>query len=330
MNMKKNKGNIIQFPKLRERLLERGIEALQAKQYREALRFFYEADDIEPNDPEVELSIVVCLFELGELEEAKQRCQLMLQDGRGDDIQLLQIYLSILIHLQQYEQVEETVQAALQKRALPSSVREHFTRLLHLSQKMSEHPLPFSDNEDIRLLTESENAADHMKVIEQLENKDITPILPVLTQYLTDESYNPITKTMILRLLTLKQVRDTVTIKKFGDTMTVIPAMLDESIETHFAADVLQLLEHHLASENPSLYEIAAHIWLRYVYILYPFSPTQTSCKQWAAAVHTVACQFQGVSIPIEEIAQLYHVSLEDIKPLCKKLYEIEEISYLK
>jgi tetratricopeptide (TPR) repeat protein len=181
MDMEKRQGKIIRFPKVRERLLEKGLEALQAKQYKEALRFFYEADEIEPNDPEVELSIIVCLFELGEWEEAKERCQHMLQKGGGDDIQILQIYLSILIHLQQYIEVEATIQTALQERRLPPSIREHFIRLLHFSQKMSERPLPLSAHEDIRLLTESENVADHMKVIKHLEHEDITPVLPIKT-----------------------------------------------------------------------------------------------------------------------------------------------------
>jgi tetratricopeptide (TPR) repeat protein len=328
MDMEKKKGKIIRFPKVRERLIEKGLEALQAKQYKEALRFFYEADEIEPNDPEVELSIIVCLFELGEWEEAKERCQHMLQEGRGDDIQLLQIYLSILIHLQQYRQVEATIRVALQERRLPPAIREHFIRLLHFSQKMSEQPLPLSEHEDIHLLTESENVADHMKVIKQLEHEDITPVLPILKQYLVNEKNNPMTKTMILRLLTLKKVSDFVTIKKFGDTMTVAPASLDEQAQTKFAADVLHLLERNIANKNPSLYEVAADIWLRYTYVLYPFLPNNMSCEQWAAAAHITACQFQGGRVNREEIEYLYDVRMEEIDHLCRKLHEIGKISY--
>lgn len=74
----KKKNNIVPFPNLRERLLEKGWEALQAKQYKTALHFFSEANELK-NDPGVELSIVVCLFELGEWEEAKDRCRRLLE-----------------------------------------------------------------------------------------------------------------------------------------------------------------------------------------------------------------------------------------------------------
>lgn len=329
MNMKKKNRNIIPFPNLRERLLEKGLDALQAKQYEKALRFFDEANELKPNDPEVELSIVVCLFELGEWEEAKRRCQRLLYEQKGDDVQLLQIYLSILIQLQQYAEVEATIQEALQKRPLSPTVREHFVQLLQFSQRMSQRLHPFLDDKEIRRLLESDHVADQLKAIKHLENDTIVPFLPIVKQYLINESNHPMAKTMMLRLLTVKNINEAVTVSKFGKTMTVIPAQLDESAETGFAINVLKQLEHTLANDSPSLYETASHIWLRYVYMLYPFLPIPTCSEIWEAALYVVACQLQGIEGRNDEIIERYGVKREEVDFCCKKLYEIEEISFV-
>ncbi|WP_027409499.1 tetratricopeptide repeat protein [Anoxybacteroides tepidamans] len=321
--------NIIPFPNLRQRLLERGLEALQVKQYKKALHFFYEAEKLEPNDPEVELSMIICLFELGEWEEAKERCCRLLEEQKVDDTELLPIYLSILIQLKQYKQAEAMIYKALQNRHLSPSLRDHFIQLLQLVGKMNT-PLSSTSyyNEEIRQLLKSERLTDQMKAIKQLEEKEeIEALLPILKQYLNEENNHPMAKTMVLRLLTEKKVREAITITKFGETMTVVPAQLDESIETKFAAGVLERLERDLANDNPSLYEMASEIWLRYVYILYPFSAAFSSCEAWAAALHLTACHLQGSAEPLEGIAERYGASVEEVETLYKKLYEIEEIS---
>lgn len=327
MNMKKN--NIIPFPNLRERLLEKGLEALQEKQYEKALRFFYEADELKPNGPEIELSVVVCLFDLGEWEEAKKRCQRLLQEQKEYDIQILQIYLSILIHLQQYAEAEAIIQTFLQKRHLSPSIREHFVQLLQFSQKMSQRPLPAFDDQKIRRLLESNNVADQLQAIKQLEHEPIIPFLPLVKQYLANVDNHPTVKTMLLRLLTAQQINEPITVCKFGNTMTVIPAELDESTETAFAANVLKQLERILANDNPSLCETASHIWLRYVYVLYPFNPFPVCCEKWTAALHVASCRLQGLKVQNEEIVERYGVSVKEVEPLCKKLYEIEKISFI-
>jgi tetratricopeptide (TPR) repeat protein len=326
-NMERKNKKIILFPRVKERLVEEGMEALQAKRYDEALHFFHEAEQLGENSFHVALSIAVCHCELGDFLEAERRLRMLLQEHR-DDIELLQMYVSILMQMQRYEQAEMVIRDALHRYHLSPSMREHLVRLLHFNQKMGKHTMPPAEQDSIQQLFASDDITEHMKVIKQLENKDIAPVLSILKQYLMSESKNPITKTMILRLLTLKNVADVVTIEKFGERMEVIPANLNEQAQTAFALHVLQQLENTLASENPSLYEVAVDIWLRYTYILYPFSPKPATCEEWIAALHFIACQFQGIPAALEKIARMYHVHAENMDFLCKKLYEVEKFSY--
>jgi tetratricopeptide (TPR) repeat protein len=326
--MERKNKKIILFPRVKERLIEQGMKSLQTKRYDEALRFFYEAEQLGENSFHVKLSIAVCHCELGDFFEAERRLHMLLQE-HSEDIELLQMYVSILMQMQRYEQAEIVIRDALHRYHLSHSMREHLLRLLHFSQKMNNHTLPLAEQDSIQQLFASNDITEHMKVIKQLESEDIVPVLSILKQYLMSESTNPITKTMILRLLTLKNVSDAVTVEKFGETMEVIPAKLNEQAQTAFALNVLKQLENTLASENPSLYEVAVDIWLRYTYVLYPFSPEPVLCEEWVAALHFVACQFQGIPTTLEKIARMYHVHAENIDVLCKKLYEVEKFSCL-
>lgn len=325
--MERKNEKIILFPYAKERLVEEGIKALQAKRYHEALHFFHEAERLGEDSFHVKLSIVVCFCELGEFSEAERRCQMLLQEN-AEDIDLLQIYISILMQQRRYVQAETVIRQALRRHSLPSSVREHLLRLLHFIQQLNERCLPSAEQDDVLQLLSSNDVTEHMKVIKRLENEDITPVLFILKQYLLNEANNPITKTMVLRLLTSKNVSDVVTVEKFGEIMEVIPAKLNERSQTTFAVNVLRQLEDKLASKNPSLYEVAVDIWLRYTYVLYPFSPAPALLDEWVAALHLVACQFQGMRTTSEEIARIYHVQVQDVDFLCEKLYEAEKISY--
>jgi tetratricopeptide (TPR) repeat protein len=332
INMDKKKGKIIHFPKLKERLVEKGLEQLQAKKYKEALSLLQKAYELDFTDADVELGIVLCLLELGETEQAKERCYKMLQEGKGDYFQILQIYLTILIHLQQYDEVMTTIQAVFEESDhIDVTLRQHLMNLLHFSIKMSKQPSIDMEREEatklVQRLQQSNHITEHINIIKQLEKEDIDSALPMLKQYLANEKNSPFTKTMILQLLIAKRIAERIVVKKFGDTLTVIPSELNENIQSNFAIEVLRILENKLGTESPSLYSLAENIWLRYLYILYPFLPESGESSQWAAALHMAACEYQGLNINKENVAKLYGVSYEQIEPLCQSILEIEEIS---
>ena len=328
------KGKIIRFPKLKERLLERGSEELQKRRYKEALYLLNEAYEIDPNDPEIELAITLCLFELGRLQEAKELGRKMLEKRTGDYIQILEIYLSILIHLQEYEEVKKTIGDILEQGEIPVAVRQNLINLLNFSEKMSEQPSAIVTEEDenikgwVGALIKSENMSDHIKVIKKLEQREVAPVLSVLQEYLADEEKNPFVKTMILQLLSNKKIAEKVIVKKFGEVLAIVPAELDENIQSHFAREVLKIIETKIGEQNPSLYQIAESVWLRYLYILYPIIPKDDEKEAWAAALHMTACIYQGLEIEEREIEYLYGVDVKKIRTLCKRLYNIEEISF--
>ncbi|GMB07435.1 tetratricopeptide repeat protein [Thermolongibacillus altinsuensis] len=305
--MKEKKGKIVPFPHLKERLLEKGMEALQAKRYKEAYEWLEQAKQFDADDADLELAMVVCLFELGEAKEAKKRCQALLEQGKGD----WSLYLSILIHLQQYDEVIATIER-LQKEGRDCTP---FLPLLEFSKKICRSSAENEIKQLTSSLLEQDDWEQHVQIIKQLENKYIEPIVPVLNDYLSDERKHPFVKTMILRLLMSKQVKQVVTIQKFGKMMQCSPIQLDENEQAAFADEVLSIVENKFTQQNPSLYEWVKSIWLRYLYMMYPFVPDEFPAEQWAEALYAFVQQCQGQQT-------------EALHPLIEEIQKIEDISF--
>ncbi|ABO67928.1 MULTISPECIES: tetratricopeptide repeat protein [Geobacillus] len=322
------KGKIIMFPQTKERLIEAAFTALEAKQYKEALRFLRAAEQLGDGSFPIRLGLAVCCYELGDYDEAEWRLAALL-DEQPNNGELLQMYVALLLQTNRYREAETFIRSALRRQTLPVSLREQLRQLLRFSEKMNVRPLPPAEWKRVKRLLESEDIAEQMQLIKQLEKEDIAPVLSLLSQYLSEPKKSPIAKTMLLRLLTVKQIDETVTVEKFGQRIDVVPSALNEQAETEFASTLLRLLEQRLTAESPSLYETAAEIWLRYAYILYPFPPEPADADVWLAALHWMASRLQGMDADMSMLAARYGVAVEEMAKLCKKLNEIEKLSYL-
>lgn len=316
------------FPQTKERLIEAAFTALEAKQYKEALRFLRAAEQLGDGSFPIRLGLAVCCYELGDYDEAEWRLAALL-DEQPNNGELLQMYVALLLQTNRYREAETFIRSALRRQTLPVSLREQLRQLLRFSEKMNVRPLPPAEWKRVKRLLESEDIAEQMQLIKQLEKEDIAPVLSLLSQYLSEPKKSPIAKTMLLRLLTVKQIDETVTVEKFGQRIDVVPSALNEQAETEFASTLLRLLEQRLTAESPSLYETAAEIWLRYAYILYPFPPEPADADVWLAALHWMASRLQGMDADMSMLAARYGVAVEEMAKLCKKLNEIEKLSYL-
>ncbi|AMX82713.1 hydrolase [Geobacillus subterraneus] len=322
------KGKIIMFPRTKERLIEEAFTALEAKQYKEALRFLRAAEQLGDGSFPIRLGLAVCCYELGDYDEADWRLAALL-DEQPNNSELLQMYVALLLQTNRYREAEAAIRSALRRQTLPVSLREQLRQLLRFSEKMNARPLPPAEWKRVKRLLESDDIAEQMQLIKQLEKEDIAPVLSLLKQYLREPKKSPMAKTMLLRLLTVKQIDEAVTVEKFGQRIDVVPSALNEQAETEFASTLLRLLEQRLTAESPSLYETAAEIWLRYAYILYPFPPEPADADVWLAALHWMASRFQGTDADMSTLAARYGVAVAEIAKLCKKLHEIEKLSYL-
>ncbi|MGD6816755.1 tetratricopeptide repeat protein [Metabacillus sp. 84] len=329
-------SKIIPFPNLKERLVDKGMDALKKKQFQDALDLFSEARNMDEDQAEIQLGIALCLMEMGELEEASRVCKKMLNEDIGHYFTVLQVYLTILIQLREYNEVQATIEAVLEENQLPAESAEQFYRLLDFSRRMSgsgqeaEPEEEFTYEPDDWTTSEGFMAepAKQIDYIQSIRDRNVAKHMPTLKSLLEHTHAHPVIKTMILQVLIEHEVSKSVTVEKFGDVQTVVPAALSLS-DTPFAKKVLNLLDDTLGAENPALFEAVKELWIRHLFVLFPFIPKPADASLWAAALHKAGYELHGIDVEEEEISSLYEIPSFQLGEACSKIFQIEKMSYL-
>lgn len=329
--------NIILFPNLQDRLAEKGLDALKRQNYTEALTFLEQANELKYKI-NLEIGIILCLFELGELEEAKEKCEEILEKGINHDFQLLHIYITILTTQGKYYEVQSFLEDILKKNQLPRDQTENLNKILELSKKMVKSELiqqnqeyPPQDYEDLnRHLNVSQNIKEQWQAIQHLRNLNLFKVLPLLEIFLKDAKKHPMLKSILLELLKDYGINSEVTVEKFGLTKEFNPALLQNIIDYPFTNNVLSLIDEVIGDKNPTLFEVIKEIWLRHLFVKYPFLPLQEHPSIWAAALHKIGCEMHGIETNENEFEQLYHVTINELEECYRNLLKIEEISFLQ
>lgn len=328
--MKNDHGKIIPFPRVKERLIQKGMDALQEKNFQLALNYFEEAYKWNQDNHEIQLGMAICLMELGQLQDAKEICKSMLHEDRGNYFTVLQIYLTILVQLGQYEDVQTTIEAVLEENNIPANHAEQFYKLLDFSRKMNKD-LPNDDEShmfhDDHLLNSLE---DQIKFVRSIQDSNSLKFMPTIQVLLKNSNVHPIIKTMILQILKDQEIVRKIFVTKFGREMFIVPKELKDISEFDFTKRVLNILEDYLASENPTLFEVVKDIWIRHLYVLYPFQPEPLSASLWSAALHQFGYELHGIEIDSKEMEDLYHVNEHELRDIQDQIKYIEQISNLQ
>ena len=332
------KAKIIQFPNLKERLLEKGLEAIQNKNFSKALDLLSQAKENEIQDPELEFGIVLCLFELGRLAEAKLACKKMLLEDVGDYYKVLQFYLTILIQLGEYNEVQSTLEAVFEEDRVPPQYAENLFNLLEFSRKFNKPIEEPTDKYDLpdkidtirKTLLVGKDKTAQLKVIQSLKDSNISKYMELVQTFLEDADKDLILKTMILQLLIDHSIDKEVNVEKMGKYIIVIPSKLRDISEEEYAIKVLDCLEDNLGNENPSLFEVVKEIWLRHLYVIYPFTPNDYESNVWSAALHMYGNELHGAIIENGEIENLYGVKEQKVNKALILIKKIEKISFFE
>ncbi len=332
MKNSRNEGKIVPFPNLKQRLLDKGMEALQQKKYEDALDLLQQTLEIDNELHEVHLAVMVCSFELGYLEEAKKHGETMLQQDIGDYYEVLQIYLTVLIQLKQYDEVEETIESVLEDGKLPPETVENFYRLLDFSRKMTVSDVLEKPVIEVEKILEDIPFSEQWGIVQALRNErlGISFSFKTLDSFLQDELKHPMLKTGILQMFLEKEIIRDIKVEKFSNTIMVNTGELHD-METHpFSQKVLVKLDEILGNENPSLFEVVKELWLRHLYVMYPFIPQPEDVSVWAAGLHKVGYDLHGIDVELEEVAQMYQITGEEIRSCCIRIQEVEGISFIE
>lgn len=330
-----DRSNVVHFPNLSHKLVEKGMEALKNKHYRVSLRFFEQLLEMDPGHQQANLGKTINLVELGRLEEATHLCEKMLKEDIGDYFDVLQIYISILVQLGKYKKVVTMLEVVLEEDKLPPSLAESFYQLLEFSRKMC---ISQDVEEDVRSLRveepierladlESQNVEKQLVAIRQLGQKPRGESLSALKKFLRDENKHPILKSIILKMFVKHNVDETIYVHKFSKTVAVNPSLLKDRSDHVFSQNVQKQLSEVIEVNNPTLFHLCLQIWGHYRFAIYPLHPEPSNEFVWAAGLHYMGSQSLGLELPISTLAQTYAIKEEEILFAARKILTIENYS---
>jgi tetratricopeptide (TPR) repeat protein len=233
------KDNVIFFPDLDKRLLQKGLDAIQEKRFKEAVSFLEEAKERNPVHSDINIGLILSYYELGLLDQAKQIAKEMLKEDQGDYIQVLDLYIMILVQLHEYEEIVTTIEVLLEEHQIPANKIEHFSKMLIFSRKMADSSSPvdkddYSEEEPLDAhtnLMELENPQEQMLLIAKMSTQNIRAYIEEVELYLRDEEKNPFLKTMLINILQEQEYEKEVVIQKFNRTIVIKPTALKDMKE---------------------------------------------------------------------------------------------------
>ncbi|UOE93349.1 hypothetical protein [Alkalihalobacillus sp. LMS39] len=326
------KDNVVLFPGLVTKLVDKGMTALKEKKFKDSLSFFEQALELEEDHAQGRFGVVLSLIELGHLKEAADKSKQMLNEDIGNYYDILQVHVSLLVQLGQYKNVVSILEGVLSEAQLPPHLAESFYQLLHFSRQMNgeepEYHTPTKVDEEppVELMTllHHSNKENQLRAIQLLSKHEHPIVISEFKKYLLDDR-DPMLKTIVLQTLGQLQVSEPIELKKFDHTVTVVPTQVKEVTEQSFGKEVQAMIEQELEQENPTLLETVLHIWWQYIFALFPLIPLPEDKELWVAAIYVVGLESQGFDFDENEIATKYHHSVYDILQKANEIREVEE-----
>lgn len=267
--------NIILFPKWKESLKEESLQDLQAKRYEEALEKINELIQYQVTDQEILIGKMMCLMELGRLQEAEDMCEEIIQDKHNEHyFHFVHIYLTILFQSNKYDLLKERIEEELTSDNLPSILREQFLQLYDVSEKMESDLVDEKTSLYIEELLQAVKSSDHKKQwrnIMQLRTMNIKPDTAVI-KLLVHHSVHPVIKTAIFIWLQEQSYSKLVKVNKLGQELQVKPIDIPEIKELDIYKAIMYDLRN-FEQNNPIMNIFLSESLYRYLYVHYPILP---------------------------------------------------------
>jgi tetratricopeptide (TPR) repeat protein len=328
------KDNVILLPDLEKRLLEKGLESLEQKQYREAVEFLSNARQLDPDNEDIFIGLVLAYFEMGRLQEANDLAKEMLQTGIGEYFQVVDLYIMILVQQHHYEEIIVTIEALLEEKEVPAEKLEHFNRMLQLSHKMVDEKLEraeeFIGKQDKHAelnLFSLHDPKEQIHVAVMLSNKNVRAYIDEIIVYLLADEGQPFFKTLLLNVLKEQEYEKEVEITKFGRKQVGVPSELFALQHHPDYSPIYKQISEVLENDDPILLENIKQLMDRYFFLLYPFRIEPLGYNSWATAFHYTGLTYFGMEESLYNIGCLYESEEDSVSSAIALIGGIEEFS---
>ncbi|MGI2326437.1 tetratricopeptide repeat protein [Planococcus sp. YIM B11945] len=268
----KRKGNVIVFPTTITRLLTDGMNFLKNEQYEEARDKLYQVLSYEPDNAAALGAYAYSLFELGDYDEALEVCRELLKVGPIHYLETMELYISILMQVREYQEAEQMIEILIEEKVLPEERLEQFRQLRDLNERIV-------TNASIEKAAPSLFALDHFLTLSPVEQERLIMDLPIdsynamkssLIKIVEHPDVDLLTKTYILFMLHQEKVRGKVRVEKFNYEAEFSIGALPDPIKSKRLDEIKSLMEEAL-SKDPTRLDMILELFERHIYLMYPF-----------------------------------------------------------
>ena len=298
----RKRENIIIFPGTFEKLVRQGINFVENEEYKKAVEVFDQAIEIEPETLEFLTPYAISLYETKDYKRAKEVTTHLLHTGPEDYAGTMELYLTILIQLEEYDDVETNIDILLDEGFVPHELVNKFTYLRELNNRLSMRygvedsvisEAPFTLDDFIEM-----NVFEQQQVLASLDGTDLRAMTTVLEDIAESVHFSPIVVTFALTLLHQSGFQKELTIRKFGREKTVVPVDMTLPGQDESTQQVLATLDELLA-QDPSRFELAKGLVEKFAIMAFPFDWGSYSDEEVADAyVLYIDSLFSGEEIP--------------------------------
>ena len=268
----KRKGNVIVFPTTVNRLLAEGMTFLKEEKYEDARDSLYQVLSYEPEHAAALGGYTYCLYELGEFEEALEVCRELLNVGPIHYLETMELYISILMQVREFEEAEKMIEVLIEEKVLPEERLEQFHQLRELNERIAANAS--TEKVDASLYAIETFLALHPAEQEQLILDLPTTSYQALKKKLLAIIEHPeadlLTKTYILFMLYQEKIEAEVAVQKFHYKGTFHISELPDPVNNTRIRSIMAIMEDSLA-KDPTRLELVKELFERHIYLLYPF-----------------------------------------------------------
>ncbi|MFB5662903.1 tetratricopeptide repeat protein [Alteribacillus sp. HJP-4] len=329
-------NKIVLFPGSADRLVNEGLQELKEGDKEKSLQLFQEALAHSEDNEGASYGLLLAYAETGRLHEGKKWAEGLMNKAVGDYFEVLQVYVSILAQLGEYDEVVHILETVQAEESFPVHIHQQMQELLQVSRSMSD---TVADNSgyteqpaEINAVTSNEweeklsskNPQVKMAVLQELRDAGPSHVLPVIRRQLSSPDVSPLMKSFLLFLLKDWETDENVWIEKLNRKGEFSPVSLPSIEESTFYIEAFALLTETLEQNNPPLWETATHLLRQLLLFYYPFPPAM-EMEDLAAVLHHEAALHLGQDADESIIIEQYEVSKQSFEKTSREFNDMQK-----
>ncbi|WP_353948087.1 tetratricopeptide repeat protein [Sporolactobacillus sp. Y61] len=326
-------GNLVLFPDLESRLLNKAMTLVEEKKYREARPLFGKLLRLNVHDIKGLYGWAICSVELGEYSQAEGAVRQLLTDGAPYYYDVFRLYLTILIEKKDYHMALHEIRKVNKEKDMSADLQEFLRQMeklceIRLNEKQNRGGAPgrtAKSPDDASLDLSGFKQADQktrLLLARNLANQLNRKSLPKVEQFLLDKNQNSEIKTVLMCAVKESGLVDGVNVWKFGK---VYHATFNENfLNKTFAGRVEKHIRDVLDSENPTLADLAADVCRFFTMQIYPRPFEPPSINVWAAVFTVQAAEAGNMQKDIAGMLRLFDVQESDFQKACSMISDVE------